>query len=296
MTAKNYYGDMCLHHVVSNASNWPSHPAITAAVKNSLVLLIQAGADVYAKNDKGCSVSARAYSLHSPCAIRHVWEEALSDCGYDATWFREDFCKRKHAVSRDLCPCRGSGGTYNFEETNSLDITHDNFSVNSQYFKHNESDIEKFQDDKQSSESNEQTFQETGPDDQSFQDIERPFDAITQDSHHVSLPYDPISLNSTWSSFTSHPHGLEQTMDDINIWNQPDSESGEQDIERLANFTLPPEGLSWVEDVPDAGFTWAWESKAMSQITSSISPWNPISLPPPTFEVEDHAAENWNTM
>lgn len=215
MTAKDYYGNMCLHHVVSNASNWLKNSVFIAAVKYSLVLLIQAGADVYAKNDKGWSVSERAYSAFSrgsPCSIGNVWEEALSACGYDATWFRKDFCRRKHAVFRDLCPCQRLGGTYNFEETNSLDITHDNFRANSQYSNSNESDVEKVQDDEKSSESIKQTSQVIGPDEQSFQDIDRLFDAITQDSHHVSLQYDPTSLNPTSSSFTSHPQGLEQTM------------------------------------------------------------------------------------
>lgn len=261
---------MCLHHVVSNPNNWRGHPTLTPSLKNSLVLLIQAGADIYAKNDKGCSVSERAYTVFdcdSPCSMGHVWEEALSACGYDAKLFREEFCRRKHAVVGDLCPCQTLGGSYNFKARSYPDPMHQNFyfgNLDNHYFMNNEADSEKFQDYEKNSESNNPTFQEVGADEPSFQDTEQPFDPITHGSYHTSLQYDSTTLNSTWGGFASHQHSPEQTMDDINIWNQADSEPGEQDIEKPANFILPQERLHWVEERPDSDLGWAWDKNPIS--------------------------------
>lgn len=284
VTARDAYGNTGLHNVLRSAQ-WRSggsiskHKASSAtsvacrystAVKKSLVHLIQAGADVCARTNIGNSVSDIAYNTdfrNSPPYFGDVWEEALSVCGYDATWFREDFCRRKHAVVGDLCPCWRPGRRYNFNETNFTDSTDEKLDVSYQYFKSYEPDVEDFQDDEPNSQGHKLNLGAYVPDERSHQDTERPFKALMQDSNLSSLLHHPTSLNPAWIDPAPHSHGTEQTMQEVNIWNQAEREPGEE------NMNLPRNGSPWGEDLPDADVGWGWDSNSMPQFASSISPW-----------------------
>ena len=308
VTTKDDDGNTCLHNVLQS-SHLSGHDN-RDELKNLLVLLIQAGADVYATTNDGESVSDMAYTFildfFEPICLGHVWEEALLTCGYDATWFREDFCRRKHAVVGDECPCRKLGGRYTCGETSPTDITDEDCNIEKRCSKwdepiteskdqDSESDEQNSERDKQNSKNDEldheysedgvpnsQTnhllnHEDFGSDEQRSPDAEQPDDTVMQDSGHSTLPYDPTIL--------------------FNIWNQPDcGEPWEESVERSGNISLPQNHLPWAEDLPDAESGWGWDqgSNPRPQVSSSISPW--IQNNTAVFEVEDGGAESWDTL
>ncbi|KAI9722050.1 MAG: hypothetical protein M1812_002010 [Candelaria pacifica] len=77
--------DGCLHQVLCGSCREERE-----GLTNALILLIDAGADVYAKDVHGCSASERActagYYIYEDYYLqqRDIWVEALNACGYNA--------------------------------------------------------------------------------------------------------------------------------------------------------------------------------------------------------------------
>ena len=87
----------CLHKAIHG-----SYQADQDGIREALILLIRAGADVYAVDSSGCSVShiaccadtkwrdydnsppGRAFISNNDLLLRKIWTEALSACGHDA--------------------------------------------------------------------------------------------------------------------------------------------------------------------------------------------------------------------
>ena len=85
VTARNNYGETCLHL----ALEWIRFPVNTSE-KDSLLLLVKAGADVYATDYSGKSVSdvANISTFSDRKRNRSIyridlWDEVLTECGYD---------------------------------------------------------------------------------------------------------------------------------------------------------------------------------------------------------------------
>lgn len=261
VAAKDNYGNTCLHNVIISgragrviSREYPTVPvsdAYSTEMKNSLVLLIQAGADIYAENNYGNSMSDIAYTtkfMDTPRSAGWVWEEALSACGYDATWFREDFRRRNPAVVEDRAENSSS------DETSSADKTNGISNIDGQNSESNKQDFEDLQDDELNSQSRKINIRDCSPDEGSSQDTERPFDYDMQDWNNASLQYDHPGLDPAWSGFAPGPYGIAETIDDnVNVWNQADSRPGEEDVPRPVNVVnLLQDPLPWGEDLPDA--------------------------------------------
>ena len=104
-------GRTCLHLCLSK--EWdlpyhgfplnPSYPHPIHIFSAGIILLIEHGADVHAKDGDGHSVSAYAYAKRTGlkileelgCVWGDVWDFALAICGYDISEFR-----RQHGVAR----------------------------------------------------------------------------------------------------------------------------------------------------------------------------------------------------
>lgn len=71
-------GETCLHRLLSN-------PKINT---ETLIYLIKAGADLYAQDNRGSTVSEVAYRRGHTAWI---WESALTECGFDVEEFRRAF-------------------------------------------------------------------------------------------------------------------------------------------------------------------------------------------------------------
>lgn len=91
--ARNIFGQTCLHLVLESIR----FPEINSD-KVSVSLLVKAGADVYAKDKNGMSVSDVAYtpffvgrSYNLGTYRRHLWDEILTECGYDPAAFHGQF-------------------------------------------------------------------------------------------------------------------------------------------------------------------------------------------------------------
>jgi hypothetical protein len=76
LSARDYDGETCLHKLLQSSNCMISDFEI-------LVSLIRAGADVFALNFKGKSVSNIAYFRYLRKNVTHMWEAALTVCGYD---------------------------------------------------------------------------------------------------------------------------------------------------------------------------------------------------------------------
>lgn len=105
---RDFCGRTCLHHCVSShwengrlnfdSSSW-IHKHFTG-----IVLLIQHGADVYAEDYSGRSVSDVAYRYGLSYELREklgypnedVWDCALAVCGYNILDFRQHRCRKAH--------------------------------------------------------------------------------------------------------------------------------------------------------------------------------------------------------
>ena len=88
----HFYGDSSLHLAIENSSSRSAKD-----IKDVLVLFIRHGADVYAKDSSGRSVSSIVSDkgtivskpwddvkcYNSDLQLRKVWAEALTTCGYD---------------------------------------------------------------------------------------------------------------------------------------------------------------------------------------------------------------------
>lgn len=76
-------GNNCLHRVLnytSKAREKSNDPEYQAELRDILTLMITAGADVYAVNDDGKTVSDIAHGEFAPFQI---WADVLETCGYD---------------------------------------------------------------------------------------------------------------------------------------------------------------------------------------------------------------------
>lgn len=85
VTARNNYGETCLHL----ALEWIRFPVNTSE-KDSILLLVKAGADVYATDYSGISVSDVANISTFSDRKRNrgtyridLWDEVFTECGYD---------------------------------------------------------------------------------------------------------------------------------------------------------------------------------------------------------------------
>lgn len=102
VTARDSEGWTCLHYALDSIRD-PGN----VSEKGSLLLMIKAGADVYATDHYGKSVSDVAYNSHLYDKIFNLgtyrgdlWDEVLTECGYDAAWFREEFRRREDSRRR----------------------------------------------------------------------------------------------------------------------------------------------------------------------------------------------------
>jgi hypothetical protein len=83
LSARDCNGNTCLHKLLQSANGTMSDFKI-------LVSLIRAGADVFAVNFNGKSVSDAAYfdhNLRRGRNMKYMWEAALTVCGYDIAQF-----------------------------------------------------------------------------------------------------------------------------------------------------------------------------------------------------------------
>jgi hypothetical protein len=84
LSARDYYGNTCLHKLLQSANCTINNFKI-------LVSLIRAGADVFAVNFDGKSVSGTTYfSDNRYWKMKYMWEAALTVCGYDIAQFNGD--------------------------------------------------------------------------------------------------------------------------------------------------------------------------------------------------------------
>lgn len=95
--ARDIEGNTCLHLAIKSVRSRGR-----VLDKTSLLFMVKAGADVYATNHYGYSVSDIAYtsigtyrSSNLGTYVGDLWDEVLTECGYDAARFREDF-RRRH--------------------------------------------------------------------------------------------------------------------------------------------------------------------------------------------------------
>jgi hypothetical protein len=80
LSARDYNGDTCLHKFLQSAN-------FTIGDFKILVSLIRAGANVFAVNFKGKSVSDIARFHYLSKDTTYMWEAALTVCGYDIAQF-----------------------------------------------------------------------------------------------------------------------------------------------------------------------------------------------------------------
>jgi len=85
LSARDYDGNTCHHNLLQSANYTISYFEI-------LVSLIRAGADVFAVNFDGLSVSDIAYFGSCSENAMYMWEAALTVCGYDIAQFNGGVC------------------------------------------------------------------------------------------------------------------------------------------------------------------------------------------------------------
>jgi hypothetical protein len=94
--ARDKIGRGCLRTLLQNTYGYHRYNygerEGASAFMDSLTLLIDAGADVFAADSEGLSVSQYAYQVRS--AIGDIWDAALSLCGYNITNIRRGFHRR----------------------------------------------------------------------------------------------------------------------------------------------------------------------------------------------------------
>lgn len=165
---------------------------------------------------------------------------------------------------------------------------------NEQDSEDNEQDTARYKCDDQISQSNKLYSEAFASNERDSSGFESSLNTVAHDLSHKSPRCVPTTGNSTWSGLALHPHGAEQTMNDVDVWNQANSEPSEGDVKRPANLNLPQDRLPWVENLPDADFGWGWDLNLASQVSSSISPrvQDNITL----FEIEDEGVDSWKTL
>lgn len=82
----DFEGNTCLH-LCFNSLHSPYPPSQIQRARDAIIYLIQQGADVFAENIEGQSVSDIAYSLKFGWS-GDIWDCALARCGYDVSHFR----------------------------------------------------------------------------------------------------------------------------------------------------------------------------------------------------------------
>ena len=89
-------GNTCLHECLKYTQDSIQHYSVSDT-RNAIIYLIQQGADVFAKNNCGLSVSDIAYAIYDDDTIfenrlrEETWDCALVSCGYNITDFRRPF-------------------------------------------------------------------------------------------------------------------------------------------------------------------------------------------------------------
>ena len=92
---RNELGNTCLHECLCFIDRSVLHDGVSNT-RNAIIYLIQQGADVFAKNNCGLSVSDIAYTTYGDTMFEmrfreEIWDCALVSCGYDITDFRRPF-------------------------------------------------------------------------------------------------------------------------------------------------------------------------------------------------------------
>lgn len=107
VTERDGNGRTCLHYCLSSPWNngWSTFGKFDYINRYSagIILLIQHGADVYAEDQDGRSVSDIAYSrqhrhhfdnVELGCVWGDAWDFALAVCGHDISTFRQGRCRK----------------------------------------------------------------------------------------------------------------------------------------------------------------------------------------------------------
>lgn len=229
-------GGTCLHRVFCN-------PPGTGSKKESLMLLIQANADIHATDNYGVSVSDVAYNgddiknkiWNIPSTYRRdIWEEALTECGKlkEAALFRK-YCderdfqkgKRRFRVAEEFSGDIGAGfgGGYSGDEGSKFD--------------------------KEDSEVNELVM---NSDNQDLDAVEPNLDVVMQNTNFTVSTSRDNSSNSTNDEGLILPR-IEELMD-ANIWAQPDQMS-EAHVQSPSTTGQP--ALPWIGDMLDDHEIWS---------------------------------------
>lgn len=320
--AKDNYKSTCLHLALESCRG------VRPICKDTLLLLVQAGADVYATDKDFNSVSDIAY-CGSPyykdiSYAGHVWEYVLTACGYDAEWFRED-C-RKHnpnfeeawkknsylhtrisegneenpdAIERGL----NEGSDVEGSDVEDSDVEDgsdaEDSDVDERGFEDIESDQRYLKSDEQDShegfnlEQNPQRYEQNferdfGVGKEIPRMNEQDFDHVMQDSNIMSSSLDHNGADISRSRLTLP--GIEELLN-ANIWNQADQ--GLQQYDQSTFLSGNAQDRSpWVENSPNVDTIWSSDSSLHPQVLPSMSPLfqnNRIQ------EVEEEAG-SWDTI
>jgi hypothetical protein len=97
--ARDWTGGTCLHACVHNTDIEMSKGGLENA-RSGLIYLIRRGADVFALEGRGISVSQKAYSRCFPGASSangDLWDSVLADCSFDVEQFPRTYGRRRVA-------------------------------------------------------------------------------------------------------------------------------------------------------------------------------------------------------
>ena len=122
ITARDHREETCLHLAFEGSPGRRSKNPFHGNLQASLILLVEAGADIHAVDKHDRSVSRNA--IHD----RHwnIWEAVLRDCGKDISRFRFEMREKGYALPGDpdyeKCECvRVSDSDYSDADTSESD-------------------------------------------------------------------------------------------------------------------------------------------------------------------------------
>ncbi len=248
--AKDNDGWTCLHLIFRDRKHWsrdkPHYAqgrSLKSSVRDSLMLLVEAGADIHARTNGGRCVFNAAYRSgtgHEERLYRaRFWEEVLTACGYDGARLYEEWHSQKFSDQSDVEEEGDAEEVSDIDEESSIEEEGDAEEV---------SDI----DEESSIEGNvlsdmQDIEKEFGLEEQNLQDHESGYeqdlyiddgnpqgyaqefdrhfhigeelnyDVFMHDSNITFSSYEPRT-NSTERGFTLH--GVEESIN-ANVWNQP---------------------------------------------------------------------------
>jgi ankyrin repeat protein len=220
--AKDYRGCTCLHLLFS-----PSfiHWQIDPGVRDSLILLVKAGANVHARTNAGESVFDVAYESgcgNADAASRiRLWAEVLTACGYDGARLHEDWRSRRFPDQSDVVKESSVEGNassnmqdiekeFGVDEQNLQDIGKE-LCVDEQDLQDNEPG---FDQDLYTDEGSPRVYAQgfgrnSHVDERYLQGEELDYDVFTNDSNITSLSYESRT-NATETGFALH--GVEESI------------------------------------------------------------------------------------